>query len=931
MNWPILRKVRWLTTIFALAVLTTVTLSAAPSFAQAPGVEKRDIVRFTRTLSQVAGARGVSIWLHRKREASGWQLRLVDRTAGKAVGVTKLPEWAGADYYGYDVTVRGFGNVIVLIFEAAPAPGVDAPPAAESFQIAWAYGVRRGEKKPVWIEVASTRNSTLDGGDRLVIRNEGGRDRLVRLRTSEQTRFCGADLAAYQIFNPSEISFKSKLDLNALVKDAPTLKARLPEDDFTDLRYPTFALWYSATSDRYNSDDSRTVIRPLEVGDGETDTAWIEGAAGLGRGEFVTGRINDALKMRGLRISAGHLGSEEEYAAFAKPRRVLITLEDGSRYAADIPPAPYRVVAKRGGHVVWFPRPVRSSCLSVVVLDAVDGSPTEADDTWKRSAVAISELAPVSELHGLAPDVAALVVVEKLLKEEDFRKSRRLVQLTSPLAKELVAVLNSVLESGSDEDRVRVVPLLRSLPSEASVPVLVRMFEDSHPSEKAYMMLKPAIATHRELAAKELVEILEERPPKNERKYTDLTRLIGRLGGPEQLHLLLGHLGEGSVRVRQERVRAVSAGRETMLSPLFQIAADHVDEPRGEDALLAINSIGRKLYFRGQGTHEGSGRLLDVADDARLRRTILLTMKALGFFAIEGGIDLLADFAGNAPDPLLRKQAVDAIYRYPSRDARAVLEAALIDSSPDVRIAAISGIGQREDRRQALPHIQRYVQRETWTPGLEVAYTILAELGDEKLVAELATTIAQSPDTDRAAIAAEALTRAKRTLPPSIAERLIYAPETSLVMRRNLVDSLGVGDDDRADDILMGIIAKPKPVAELKPRENERLRERAVLALGRRDSATARETLLDIVGDGGASNDMRAVALRGLAFSRERAVIPQLKLLRENAPQELRVAFDSTIDTVDRRADIVELTDSIEEVEQRTKNSVEPEEPPSPE
>ena len=892
-----------------LGVLGTTSVAHA----QAPGVERTDTVRFTRTLTQVAGERGVSVWLHQKQGASGWQLRLVDRSANKPVSVSKLPEWAGADYYGYDVQVRTIDGVVVLIFEAAPAPGVEAPPTAENFQIAWAYGTRRGERAPVWVEVASTRNSLLDGGDRLVLRVEDGRDQLVRLRTSEETRFCGEDLSAYQIFNPSELSFKSKLDIVTLTSKSKQLQARLLEEGFQDIALRSFALWYSATSDRYNADDSRTVIRPLELGDGQMSTAWIEGAPGLGRGQFVTARVNDALKMRGVKITAGHLGSAEDYAAFAKPRRILISLEDGTRFAADLPAESYELAAERGGHVIWFPRPVQSSCLSVVLIDGERGAPTAPEEVWKGGAVAISELAPVSELQGLARDVAALVVVEKLLKAEDFRDSRRLVQLTAPLAEELVAVLQQVLETGSDADRVRVVPLLRSLPSEASVPVLVRMFEESHPSDEAYMMLKPAIAVHREAAATELVKILEERPPTDERKYTDLTRLIGRLGGPEHLNLLLGHLGEGSVRVRNERVRAISAGKETMLSPLFAIASQSVDEPRGEDALLAINSIGRKLYFRGQGSHEGSGHLLEVADAARLRRTIMLTMKALGMFETAGAMELLVDFASHAPDPLLRKQAVESIARYPTRNARVTLEAALLDGSPDVRIAAISGLSQREDRRQSLPQIQRYVERETWTPGLEVGFTILAQLGDEKLIAELSTTIARDPSSDRAEIAADALMRAEHTIPATLAERLIYDPRTSLKMRRNLVDLLGLGDEPHAELVLLGLIEDREAFEDLQPRQRERLRERAILALGRRDSSAAHERLLAIVADGGATNDMRAVALRALAFSRQRSLVDQLMLLRENAPRELRDAFNTTVDLIERRAGIDELTAEIEE------------------
>lgn len=896
--------------ISATVGVLLVTVCAA-AHAQGLGTDPDDEVRFEETVTRVAGARGVSVHLRQRKNTSGWQLRLVDRTARKVIGTTNLPEWAGAAYYKYDVTVRRVGTASVVMFEASPNPEVDGPAGAESFQVAWAHGTRRGQRAPVWVEIGSTRTSPLDGGDRLVFRKEGGEDALVRLRESEQTRFCGADLAAFQIFNPDELSFRSRVDLETLAKNSEQIVAEVPAEDVVDLRYPRFALWFSATSDRFNAGDSSTTIRPLELGDDQLNTAWMEGVAGLGRGEFVTARINEALKMRGLRIAAGHFASAEQYAAHAKPRRVLLSFEDGTRFAAELPAARFEDATAHQGHVIWFPRPMSSNCLSVVLLDATRGNPTDPVDAWKANAVAISELAPISELYGLEADVAALVVVEKLLKDEDLRSARQLVRLTTPLANELVAVLQTVLDTGTDADRVRVVPLLRSLPSQASVPLLVEMFEQAEPTDDVYMSLKPVIAAHREIAAPHLLEILKERPPTSERKLTDLTRLIGRLGTADQLKVLLDELGDGPSRLRHERVRAIAAGSEAMLPALFAVARDATDTPRGEDALQAINAIGRRLHFRGQGSTAGSVALLQVADKAELRRTILQTMRALGYFNTEGAIELLADFAGHAPDPLLRKQAVESLARYPEREARASLAAALLDESPDVRIAAIGGLSQREDRRQVLSAIERYIARETWTPGLEVAYGIVAELGDEQLITQMTARIAQDPSSDHATIAAEALTRAKRSLPPALAEQVLFTPDTSVLMRRNLIDSLGVGEQSDAERVLLRVIDAPVPFADLQPRQNDRMRQRAILALGRRDSEAGRVKLMQLVADGSATNDMRAVALRGLAFSRETKLVAQLESMRPDAPNELQGAFAQTIELINRRASIAQLADDI--------------------
>ncbi len=871
-------------------------------------------MRFTRSIEKVAGKEGVSLWMHRSSTATGWNVRLVDRGRNKTVGLATLPEWFGAEYYGYDVIVQGFGNVVVVIFEATPLPGADAPPAAERAQVAWAYGVKSGERGQVWQQIASTRNSPIDGGDRLVIRREDKKDELIRLRSSENTRFCGTNLAAYQTFIPERMAFRSRLDVKTLAKGATTVKAELPKEKFEPSPYHRFYLWYSATTDRHNPDDSRTVIRPLELGDRNNATPWVEGAAGLGVGEFATTRVNDALKVHAVRVYPGNGANAEEFEAFARPRELLFTFSDGSRVLAQIPETPHRVVDDHGGLIVRLPRPVQTNCMTMVLLDGRRGK-GRGEDAWKAESVAISEVTPVSELQGLPPDVAALVVVEKLLKAEDRAKSRRLVQLTTPLAEQLVAVLRNVLLTGTEEDRIRVIPLLRSLPSESSIEILVQMFEQSHPSDKAYTLVKPALSAHNQKAAEALLEVLEERPPENERKYTDLTRMIGRLGNPSTVAALIDRLGEGSERVRAERVRSVARGKGENLKLLFQVARSNVDQAKGVDALMAINAIGRKLHYRGQGRHESSEVLLEILDDSKRRRPRLLAMKALGFFRTEGAVPTLSALATEARDPLIRRQALESLSRYAGRDARIVLEAGLLDQSPDVRIAAISGLQERKDRRQALVSIQRYAETETWRPGLEQAYTVLAEMGDDGALAAMEAELARDVNAPRAAVIAEALMRAKRTMSPALVTRLLWDESTTADMRRDLIDLLGLDDSEAGEESLIRLAERGQPFDDLGERQNERLRTRALLALGRRDSPAGGQALLRIVREG-PSNQDKAIALRALAFSRDENLIPALQQLRESAPVEMKDEYDSTIDTIDRRSGIEEARKEIEELEE---------------
>jgi hypothetical protein len=174
--------------------------------------------------------------------------------------------------------------------------------------------------------------------------------------------------------------------------------------------------------------------------------------------------------------------------------------------------------------------------------------------------------------------------------------------------------------------------------------------------------------------------------------------------------------------------------------------------------------------------------------------------------------------------------------------------------------------------------------------------------------------IAAEPASDRAKLASEALQRANHPISGELAARLIFSPNTDLRMRRNLVDLLGLDDSEAGEKVLLKLVQTAEPFADLHPRQNERLRHRAVLALGRRDTPGARKELLTIVREG-ASSDMKAIALRGLAFSTERSVVPELQVLRVSAAPELKDEFDQTIELIERRADIKELRQGIEDAE----------------
>ncbi len=857
--------------------------------------------RFERSFNDV-GSRGTKVVLDRAPSANSWDARLVDARSRKTLAESSMPEWAGAEYYTYEASTVTVGSSFVVILEAAPGP--DAPKVAASFQVAFA----RGAKQTVWKQVATTRYSELDGGERLVVRVRDNRAELVKSATGPST-FCGAQTAT-QVFDPSQVAFRTGLDLAELVGKATPIAALLPNEVFQDDTLPGFSLWFLATSDRRNADDSRTVIRPIELGDGKLDTMWVEGRPGHGDGEFVTARINPALKLRGFRIFPGNGTSLADYKSQARPTRILISTEE-STMIATLPNTPFSEMKERGGVFVRFPETVRTRCLTIALLDSAVGDAT-GDDAWKAHASAISEVTPVSELFGLPTDFAAVVVVEKLLKEGDNRNTRRLAMLTSPLGKDLAVILDRVVTGGSDEDRARVAPLLVNLPSDEAVPILIDLFEKSSPASSFYVPVRRGLEMHREVAGQQLVRYLRESPPDDSRKHSDLIRMVGRLAAPDDLRFLTASLGEGDTRLRKERVRAISRAGFPVLGDLFAVMRVKPNTPASEDALRAVSVIGRKLFETAPGTVDGAEILGSLARSSRSPRTRMVAIRTLEHFSIPEDEITLSKIIKSDVNPLVRRAAIHSLAPRDTRNARLAIEGALSDDSPDVRIAAAEAISRREDGRSSVPTLKVYVANETWPRGLSAGYAVLVLHGDANDQNFLEREILRDPRTTRAEIIADALKRGSRGISLSVSRQLLQDKEVSFILKRHVIDALGITSLPANQKLLFEVIESDQPFPEFEDSRNVNLQVRALMSLGRTRTETSRDFLLDRLESVKDLNWQQAY-LRALSFSTDILAAERLEEFLKRAPDSLRDDIRAAVATIQRRAAIKGIVESIED------------------
>ncbi|MBR1483239.1 MAG: PASTA domain-containing protein [Ruminococcus sp.] len=100
-------------------------------------------------------------------------------------------------------------------------------------------------------------------------------------------------------------------------------------------------------------------------------TCWVEGAAGLGIGEWIQLELPEAQQLNGLRIVNGYAGSEKQYTYNSKVTRLQIEFSDGQSTIADL--EVFSPSNRKTVQVVSFSHPVVTEYVRLTILDAQAG------------------------------------------------------------------------------------------------------------------------------------------------------------------------------------------------------------------------------------------------------------------------------------------------------------------------------------------------------------------------------------------------------------------------------------------------------------------------------------------------------------------------------------------------------------------------------
>lgn len=84
-------------------------------------------------------------------------------------------------------------------------------------------------------------------------------------------------------------------------------------------------------SSKLVDDGNNAKYQPANVIDHDMNTAWVEGAAGLGEYEWIQLQLSGTQKVHGLRIGAGYFKSDRTYSENASPVSILVEFSDGTQ------------------------------------------------------------------------------------------------------------------------------------------------------------------------------------------------------------------------------------------------------------------------------------------------------------------------------------------------------------------------------------------------------------------------------------------------------------------------------------------------------------------------------------------------------------------------------------------------------------------------
>ncbi|HXI55053.1 MAG TPA: HEAT repeat domain-containing protein, partial [Polyangia bacterium] len=489
--------------------------------------------------------------------------------------------------------------------------------------------------------------------------------------------------------------------------------------------------WVAASTTAAEGRDARGLTAPSALNDGNAATAWAEGLGGDGRGEFLTARgPAGAAGIQGVRIVPGDASSAAAFRARNRLRRfqLIMGAQADQRFDVEIPEDPQSAPRSesepwRRAYWVALPRPVASSCVTVVIADVYHGSEAAPPRTFGTTAIAEMEIFTDLDQPG---GTAHLVGEIAQMADGPAADCAARVPLLVSLGEPAIAPVVQALPTAKGPARSCLIEALTRLsPAPKAEPVVGALLSAlSGATEREEASLRTALlrAEPPPVAALEK-RLSSESEPVADRART--ARLLGAFDSPAATGALLAAAGRGPDDVRAAVVAAL-AGSPALTAETFwaALSLEKRDVAPGVtiDLLRVLPSFLRRHPEAGARALPMLRGALAADRPFEVRGRAIL---AIGSLRTDDSVAALAQVRGTSDEPALRLLAARELAADPSVAATTGLRQALSDGDPSVRETAAQGLGERKDRA-AGEQLIAGAKQERWP---EVRRAELAALG----------------------------------------------------------------------------------------------------------------------------------------------------------------------------------------------------------
>ena len=468
--------------------------------------------------------------------------------------------------------------------------------------------------------------------------------------------------------------------------------------------------WTAASTTRAAGSDARGLGAPVELNDADAATAWAEGLGGDGRGEFLTARATaGGYAVRGLRLFPGDGSSLEAFRAKNRLRRLQVAFGPAreQRFDVEIPGDPAADAAHwRDPYWIPLPKPVASSCVTVIVTEVARGS--EAAPPKSYGTTAIGDLALFTDVDG--PQGA-----ERLDRRPRARAGLRRPPAAGRRARAAGGAPDRAGGAGGQRGWTGVsgrgphharAGAEEPIVLEALTAALGGATDKEERLVTAALLRAPAppIAPLAELMSSAGAAIADR---------ARAARVLGGLDDERAAAALLGALGQGPPPLRAAVVDALARSPRSRVEDLLAAiaAGPHDGAAREADLLRALPAVVRRSPER---RADAVAALRAALVPERAFEVRARAVMALGALGPTGDPGALVELRAHSDDPVLRYLATRELAGLSGAaggpvpgaaggpvpgalDLRPAMRAALSDRDPRVRETAALALGKHGD------------------------------------------------------------------------------------------------------------------------------------------------------------------------------------------------------------------------------------------